>query len=120
MVWLTERERVTLTWLGGTLLVGLGLLGWQRHRAPFHLEAAGLPADAAAWTATLDAARRVDINTAGVAALERLPGIGPALAARIVEERATHGPFGSARDLSRVRGIGSRLVDALAPYVTTE
>lgn len=54
----------------------------------------------------------VDINRADAAALERLPGIGPALALRIVEERASR-PFGSVAELERVRGIGPATVARL-------
>jgi competence protein ComEA len=58
----------------------------------------------------------VDLNTADAAALETLPGIGPALAARIVEFRETNGPFASLDDLLDVAGTSPRLVEELAPY----
>jgi competence protein ComEA len=48
----------------------------------------------------------VDLNRAGPEELQTLPGIGPALAGRIVESRKREGPFRSAEDLLRVRGIG--------------
>lgn len=60
----------------------------------------------------------VDVDVADSTALERLPRIGPALAARIVADRAAHGPFGSLAGLERVRGIGPRLAQALAAHVT--
>lgn len=60
----------------------------------------------------------VDVDRATAAELERLPGIGPALARRIVEERERGGPFGSARGLERVRGIGPKLVERLRERVT--
>jgi competence protein ComEA len=55
---------------------------------------------------------------ADAAALEALPGIGPALARRIVEDRALNGPFGSAEGLQRVRGVGVKLAARVAPHVT--
>jgi competence protein ComEA len=58
----------------------------------------------------------VDLNTADAAALETLPGIGPALAARIVEFREANGPFASLDDLLDVAGTSPRLVEELAPY----
>ncbi len=61
---------------------------------------------------------KIDINTASAAELERLPGIGPALAARIVEYREAHGPFAALDDLARVRGISPRMVDAIRPLAT--
>lgn len=60
----------------------------------------------------------LDLNTASEADLERLPGIGPRLARRIVEERERAGPFRAPRELLRVRGLGPRLVEALEPLVT--
>jgi len=48
----------------------------------------------------------VDLNTADQAALETLPGIGPALAARILSWREEHGGFSSVEDLLEVSGIG--------------
>lgn len=49
---------------------------------------------------------RVDLNRAGAEELRSLPGIGPALADRILESRIREGPFRRAEDLLRVSGIG--------------
>lgn len=57
----------------------------------------------------------VAINTATQAELERLPGIGPSLAAKIVADRAAKGPFRSVDDLDRVAGIGPATVERLRP-----
>ena len=46
-----------------------------------------------------------------------LPGIGPALSARIVEYRQRKGPFRSVWELGRVRGIGPVLLERIRPYV---
>lgn len=48
----------------------------------------------------------VDLNAADLAALDSLPGIGPATARAIIEERTRRGGFRSPRDLLRVPGIG--------------
>jgi competence protein ComEA len=48
----------------------------------------------------------IDLNTADLAALDSLPGVGPATARAILEERARRGGFRSTRDLLRVPGIG--------------
>lgn len=60
---------------------------------------------------------RIDLNLAGEVELDRLPGIGPALARAIVEQRRAGGPFRGLGDLERVPGLGSRSVERLAPYV---
>ena len=55
-------------------------------------------------------AGRVNLNAANAAALDALPGIGPARAASIVQYRAQHGPFQSVEDLGRVPGMGAAAV----------
>jgi len=56
----------------------------------------------------------VDVNRADAEELTALPGIGPALATRIVAYREEHGPFTSVDDLERVQGIGPQTVKGLA------
>lgn len=60
----------------------------------------------------------LDINTADATALESLPGIGPALAARILAYRAEHGAFQNIDDLDDVSGIGPALLAKIRPYIT--
>jgi competence ComEA-like helix-hairpin-helix protein len=65
----------------------------------------------AASTATVPGAK-LDINTASMEALQNIPGIGPAMANRIMAAR----PFKSADDLSKVKGIGKAKYQTLRPY----
>lgn len=60
----------------------------------------------------------VDLNAATAAELETLPGIGPATAAAIVDDRDRHGPFASVDELERVPGIGPAKLAAVADLVT--
>lgn len=62
----------------------------------------------------------LDLNTASAAALEELPGIGPALAERIVAWREEHGPFSGPEELQAVPGIGPATAEAIAPYIAYE
>jgi|SRR5687767_3161497 competence protein ComEA len=60
----------------------------------------------------------IDMDLASADEIETLRGVGPALAARIVADRDSLGPFGSTEELQRVRGIGARLAKKIAPQVT--
>jgi competence ComEA-like helix-hairpin-helix protein len=62
----------------------------------------------------------VDINSADVAELGELPQVGPNLARRMVEHRERYGPFRTADDLLRVKGIGPKTLEALRPHVRFE
>jgi competence ComEA-like helix-hairpin-helix protein len=60
----------------------------------------------------------IDINRAGPEELKTLPGIGPTLAARILEARQQK-PFASVEELRRIRGIGPKTFEGLRPFVRT-
>ena len=62
--------------------------------------------------------RPLDLNRATAAELDCLPGLGPALAGRIVADRAARGLYRSVDDLDRVPGIGRRLAERLRPFLT--
>ena len=59
----------------------------------------------------------VNVNTAGAAELETLPGIGPSLAAAIIEWRAANGPFLAIEGLLSVTGIGPAKLAGLADHI---
>jgi len=59
--------------------------------------------------------RPLDLNTATFDELQKLPGIGPKLAERII----AHRPYGKIADLEKVSGIGKKTVEKLAPFVRT-
>lgn len=58
----------------------------------------------------------VDLNTADLAALDSLPGVGPVLAQRILDRRA-EAPFTSVDELDDVSGIGPAVLERLRPWV---
>ena len=62
----------------------------------------------------------VNINTADAAALDALPGIGPAKAQAVLEYRQAHGPFRSVDELASVHGIGPRLLERLRPVLSLD
>jgi competence protein ComEA len=60
---------------------------------------------------------RIDINQADWPEFSQLPGVGETLARRIVESRAAEGPFADIEQLRRVRGIGTRTLEEIRPYL---
>ena len=80
------------------------------------LLAAG-PALAAAKPAPTE---KVNLNTATVEQLTALPGVGPTLAARIVEHREKAGQFGSPQELMNVKGIGEKNFQKIEQWLTVE
>lgn len=60
---------------------------------------------------------KLDLNRATAEELQRLPGIGPVLAQRVLEQRITHGRFQTIDDLQDVKGIGKKRMDQLRPLV---
>ena len=133
----TRSERQALLFFASVALLGAG---WRSVRAGSAAEATAAERDAlAGQIAAVDSVRAaghrtrrrasskvaasgspelVDVNAATAAELERLPRIGPALAARIVAYRDSAGPFGSLEALEQVKGVGPAMAKALAPRVT--
>lgn len=60
---------------------------------------------------------RLDINSATIEELDALPGVGPAIAGRIVAYREEHGPFSTVEELQNVSGIGAATLERLRPHV---
>ena len=60
----------------------------------------------------------IDLNTASVADLTRLPGIGEKRAQAIVDYRESSGPFQSVEELTEVKGIGEGILAQVYDYVT--
>ena len=122
--WLTPAER-----RGGTVVVALLLIGtawdlWrprpasrlaghEDHRAASVKEISAVVDSGSPGTATVSSGGSIDLNHATAPELDALPGIGPVLAARIVEQRRRGGPYRRIEDLLAVRGVGPRLLERL-------
>ncbi len=82
---------------------------------------AGAPAFAPVEQETRpEQAAPVDLNAATAEELDDLPGLGPALAERIVAFREENGPFESPEDVMDVPGIGPATYGDIAPYIGGE
>ena len=101
--------------VSGLLVLALGWAGGVRLHRPV-VVFQDVPSDDAHIPGRDWSGIRIDVNSAAEAQLDLLPGIGPRLAARIVQQRSSEGPFASVDDLARVSGVGPRLIERLRPY----
>jgi competence protein ComEA len=95
--------------------LALHLADQQQVYVPRKGEAAPPPPDGAAPAA---AAEMININTASVEELDKLPGIGPSIAKAIIDYRTTKGPFKQIEDINEVKGIGDALYAKIKDQIT--
>lgn len=129
----TQGERRALFFLAAVALLGAGTRAWRGRRGGVDTSGVTHQLEAIDSAGSRGAIRRsrkpvtknkpaegpIDLDTSSAADIERLPGIGPALAKRIVKDRDTNGPFGCLAALDRVKGVGPALlgrIDSLATF----
>jgi competence protein ComEA len=89
---------------------------WQKSSTP--TASSGTSTQSSESTAASTGSSVVNLNTATVAELDSLPGIGPAYAQRILDYRQKHGPYKDVRDLLNVEGIGTATLDKIKDLLT--
>lgn len=125
---MAPRERRALLILGGLALAGHLVLAAfvTAGEAPGAVQLFDPSGDgdpiahrdlAVARARPVGAEERIDVDRAGPDDLARLPGIGPALARRIVADREARGTFGNPAGLDRVAGVGPAMLARLAPHL---
>lgn len=97
MLYFTKQEKIVILFLTGAIIFGLGIQ-WLRANG-------NLPVDSIKIGKK---ARSVNINTALAEEFVTLRGIGPKIAAEIINYREKHGEFKSIEDIKKVRGIGKK------------
>lgn len=119
MMELSRQDVKVIIAMLGVVGVGSGVMWWKQggrfspareirvmavhpHAASTHRERTSAP---------------LDLNVATAAELERVPGIGPIMARRIVRDRETKGRFARLEDLTRVKGVGKKTLAKWAPHV---
>ena len=120
------KNRISLCLLVVTLVFLSGLAGFyigrntNRGNVDIEIlkpaETATVPSETGTTEATLPG--KVNINTADLAQLQTLPGIGPVIAQRIIDYRTEFGPFESVYDLVSVKGIGLSTLEKLLDLIT--
>lgn len=136
---ITASERKALLFLAGVIALGSGARVVRARSADGPAEASR--GALAAHLARVDSARKsgrgkkgrgagktvqalrpgeppIDLDQAAASQIDRLPGIGKVVAARIVANRDSFGTFGSLKELQRVKGIGPKLAERIRPHVT--
>jgi competence ComEA-like helix-hairpin-helix protein len=132
-----KSERIALLFLGVTLLIG-GIISLFDYLNPTTIEefrivhgALAAPDSVRSDSSTIsqpshrkigrsvapDTSAKLDLNTASIDELQRLPKIGSKMAQRIVEFRRQYGPFRKLDDLQQVKGIGEKTLQILKPYI---
>jgi len=113
---LEQSQKITLWTRGCILVAGFALLGLMVILVSMYWTYQQPPLEASP--------QRINPNTASMASLVRLPGIGKARAMDIIHYRQNQKPdepvFLSARDLENIRGIGPKTAAALEPWLTFE
>ena len=115
----TREERAVVLFLAVSLLVGSAVVRVGRV-FPSAIPDFGGASGRRGLASAVDALPTwpVDVNTAGVDDLVRLPGIGPVRAAEIVRRRELSGGFSTLEELLEIKGIGPVTLDGLRDKAT--
>jgi competence ComEA-like helix-hairpin-helix protein len=117
-----RREQAVLLLVTAAFLVGTGIAYYRRaefrHQAALSPIAVGQDTPAVPVPDSAAAPPPVDLNQATPHQLDGLPGIGPALAGRIIEYRQRKGGFHSVSELRNISGIGEKRYSAMKDLVT--
>jgi competence protein ComEA len=128
-------------WIGGGLIaviiLGLGVIGWNKYQkisiarensaiSQLKQENEQLRAELSsqtrkiAGTATLEVAvtGKININQADLAELDKIPGIGPARAADIINYRQSHGGFKTIEEIKNIKGIGDKTFESMKDLIS--
>jgi competence protein ComEA len=124
-----EERRTVLVTAGVLFVASVVRFGWEARPVPPLLppdtslyadlveETERLLAEEERRNTPLTPGERIDPNRDPEVELARLPGVGPALARRIVAHREVEGPFLRAEDLAQVSGIGGATVERLREHL---
>jgi competence ComEA-like helix-hairpin-helix protein len=126
---LEKHERLIVICLALFLISGLLVMAYKKSRPPVRVSIGHYrihdTADVGAvreppLQGRTNNSRAININTADTAELEKISGIGKALASRIVEHRTRHGLFISKEEIKKVGGIGDHLYEKIKDEIRVE
>lgn len=105
--------------LFGCLLTSVGVEYFEAQDEPIHIQAPQFVEQQVKTKSDKQISTTININTATLEELDTLPGIGPAIAKRIVEFRKEQ-PFTKIEDIMLVKGIGKKKFAKLRERITVE
>ena len=116
----TVQERALLLFIISSLVLGLGILHFRKSNVPTSQPQLDLNKDVEQIKEEIKRSKQVNINTAGIEELTRLPGVGKIIAERIVEYRKTHNSFISKEEIKKVKGIGDNKFERMEEFILLE
>ena len=115
MLCLTIQERKVILFIASLILIGSLIKYFTKTST-----ANSYPKDKQISTILdfNDSKTVIDINNASQEEFEKLSGIGKAISGRIIDYRNSFGPFNNLEDLTKVKGIGHKKLEAIKDYLT--
>ena len=109
---LTRQERIVLIFITGAIFLGAGIKFGLKRFAKLQ------PIYNPDLEVSSEDELKINVNSADIQDLIKIPGIGPVLSERIVKYRNLHGPFKNTEDLQKVKGIGPKNINRFKEYIT--
>ena len=119
---MTKQEKAVIYFLIFLFVLGAAVKFYRMKtsRPKLTVESSRISAQNADIEKIIRQRQIVRINTAGCGDFSRLPGIGPALAQRIVDYRNLNGNFATCDELKKVKGIGPRKYETIKDYLSAD
>ena len=117
----TQKEKIAIIFLLCSFVAGLFLYWYRSNYSPLP-DTAGIRFERKSGYRSdyvnKDAAvLKINLNTASITDLEKLPGIGRKTATSIVSFRNSRGDFKSVNEIIKVKGIGKKTFNKIKPYI---
>jgi len=120
MLNLTRQERIVVAFLIINALIGLGVVYFKKTHPQIDTKITSSEFDQKRSSRISKKTFPIDINTAPTEQFMLLPGIGPALAKRIIDYRELNGPFNKVDEIKHVKGIGPTKFSKIKDYLVLE
>jgi comEA protein len=123
---MTRAERGVILFLVAGLLLGMGVWWFRSDVQPLPMIKEETPRSSERSHQSIETDEAgfthspiypISINRSTSQELQNVPGIGPVTAGRIIDFRIQNGPFRSLGDLMEVKGIGSKTMEKIKPYI---